>query len=104
MTAVPEVDHLEHLAHPGRGDRDVEAVHAGDAGGGPRERAEHVDRRALAGAVWSEKAEDLAASDGERDATDGLDLAVGLDEGLDLDCGWVEGIYGAAHGGHCQHA
>ena len=44
------------------------------------------------------------ASDGERDAADGLDLAVGLDEGLDLDGGWVGGVHGAAHGGHCQHA
>jgi len=64
---------------------DVEAAHAGGAGGGPRERAEHVDRRALAGAVRAEEAEDLAASDREGHATDGLDLAVGLDEVLDLD-------------------
>ncbi len=124
----PEVDHLEHLAHPRRDDPgvdavqlgvqaevllggevaverlvledeadvpadvvalggDVEAAHAGGAGGGPRERAEHVDRRALAGAVGAEEAEDLAASDGERDAADGLDLAVGLGELVDLDGG-----------------
>jgi hypothetical protein len=55
---------------------DVEAAHASGAGGRPRERAEHVDRRALAGAVEAEEPEDLAAGDGERDAADGLDLAV----------------------------
>jgi hypothetical protein len=80
----------------------VEAVHAGGAGGGTRQRAEHVDRRALAGAVGAEEAEDLAAGDGERDAADGLDLAVGLDEGLDVDGGWGGGIQG--HGEDCQHA
>ena len=83
---------------------DVEAAHAGGAGGGPRKRAEHVDRRALAGAVGAEEAEDLAGSDGERDAADGLDLAVGLGEVFDLDGGWGPGICGAAHGEHCQHA
>ena len=64
---------------------DVEPGHAGGAGGGPGERAEHVDRGALAGAVGSQEAEDLAASDGERHVADGLDRAVGLDEVLDLD-------------------
>ena len=137
VTAVPEVDHLEHLAHPRRDDLgvdavelgvqaevllggevaverrvleheadvpadgvaladDVEAAHAGGTGRGPGERAQHVDRRALAGAVGAEEAEDLAASDGERDTADGLDLAVGLDECLDLDGGWGEGMHGAA--------
>ena len=67
---------------------DVEAAHAGGAGRGPRERAEHVDRRALARAVGAEESEHLAAIHGERDAADGLDLPVGLDEVLDLDCGW----------------
>ena len=141
VTAVPEVDHLEHLTHPGRDGAgvdavelgveaevllggevaverrvleheadvpadvvalagDVEAAHAGGAGGGPRQRAEHVDRRALAGAVGAEEAEDLAGSDGERDAADGLDLAVGLDEVLDLDGGWSGGVHGTTHGGH----
>jgi hypothetical protein len=64
---------------------DVEAAHARVARGGSRERAEHVDRRALAGAVGAEEAEDLAAGDGERNAADGLDLAVRLDELVDLD-------------------
>ena len=141
VTPVPEVDHLEHLAHPRWDDPgvdavelgvqaevllggevaverrvleheadvpadvvalidDVEAAHAGGAGGGPHEGAEHVDRRALPGAVGAEEAEDLTASDGERDSADGLSLAVGLDEGLDLDGGWGEGT----HGGHCRHA
>jgi hypothetical protein len=37
--------------------------------------------------LGAEEAEDLAASDGERDAADGLDLAVGLGEPGDLNCG-----------------
>jgi hypothetical protein len=45
---------------------------------------------ALADAVGAEEAEDLAASDGELDAADGLDLARGLEPG-DLNCGWVKG-------------
>src|SRR5205814_9080033 len=44
---------------------DVEATHTGRARGGTRQRAEHVDRRALASAVWTEKAEHLAPSHGE---------------------------------------
>ena len=104
VAPVGQVDHLEHLVHPGRDGAavdavqlgvqaevlrrgelaverrvleheadvpadvvaladDVEAAHPGGAGGGPRQRAEHVDRRALAGAVGAEEAEDLA---GER--------------------------------------
>ncbi len=69
---------------------DVEAAHAGGAGGGSRERAEHVDRRALAGAVGAEETEDLAAGDAERNAADGLDLSVRLGEPGGLDGGWEE--------------
>ena len=124
----PQVDHLEHLVHPGRDDAGVDAVQLGvqaqvllggevdvergvledeadvaadvvalgddvEAADARRPRtsagegAEHVDRRALAGAVGAEEAEDLARRDGERDAADGVDLAVGLDEPLDVDRG-----------------
>ena len=124
-----QVDHLEHLVHPGRRRRrvdavqlgvhaqvlrggevdvqrgvledqadvaahvvalrdDVEAADARRAGRRLGQRAEHVDRRALAGAVGAEEAEDLARRDGERNAADGVDVAVGLDEVVDLDGGW----------------
>ena len=52
---------------------------------GSRERAEHVDRRRLAGAVGPEEAEDLAGGDLEADAAHGLDLAEGLAQVVDLD-------------------
>ena len=128
VAPVGQVDHLEHLVHPGRDDAGVDAVQLGvqpqvllggevdvqrgvledqadvaahvvalgddveaaDArrpGRGRGQGAEHVDRRALAGAVGAEEAEDLARRDGERHAADGVDLAVGLDEVVDLDGG-----------------
>jgi hypothetical protein len=84
---------------------DVEAAHAGGAGGRSGQRAEHVDRRALAGTVGPEEAEDLAGSDDERHVTDGFDVAVGLDEALDLDGGrWAGGVGCVAQGEPCQHA
>ena len=54
---------------------------AGDAraaAGRARERAQHVDRRRLAGAVGPEEAEHLAARDLEADAAHRLDLPEGL--------------------------
>lgn len=65
----------------------VEAADVGGAGGRGDQRAEHVDGRALAGAVGAEEAEDLAAVDRERHAPDGLDVPVGLGEVDDLDGG-----------------
>jgi hypothetical protein len=137
VAPVGEIDHRQHLVHPGPDDAgvdvvelgvesqvllggevavergvledqadvpahvvalgdDVEAADARGAGRGQRQGAEHVDRRALAGAVGAEEAEDLARRDGERHAADGLDLAVGLDEGVDLDGGWGGDTHGAA--------
>ena len=64
---------------------DVVAGDVGAAAGRLGERAEHVDRRRLAGAVGAEEAEDLAAGDVEADAAHGLDLAEGLSEVLDVD-------------------
>ena len=50
------------------------------AAGRVDERAEHLDRRRLAGAVGAEEAEDLAARDLEVDPAHGFDLAVALGE------------------------
>jgi hypothetical protein len=43
------------------------------------------ERRGLACAVGAEDSEDLAFPDGKRDAVDGGELAIALDEALDLD-------------------
>ena len=56
---------------------------------GLRQRAEHVDRRRLAGAVGPEEPEDLAGGDLEADAAHRLDLVEGLAQVVDLD-GQVE--------------
>ena len=79
-----QADVAAHVVAPAD---DVEAADARDPGRGLGQRAEHVDRGALAGAVRAEEAEDLARRDGERDAADRVDLAVGLDEVVDLDGG-----------------
>ena len=52
--------------------------------------------------VGAEEADDLAAYDGERDAADGLDLAVGVGEPGDINCGWCEGM-GEFVRGECAH-
>ena len=57
---------------------DVVAGDAGVAAGRLDQRAEHRDRRRLAGAVGAEEAEDLARRDLEVDAAHRLDLAVAL--------------------------
>ena len=115
VLAVVEADHLEHLPHPRRDQRGLDAVElgmqlevllggqvaverrvledeadvaadvvalahhvvAGDLRAPARrlgERAEHVDRGGLAGAVRTQESEHLAGLDGERDAADGLDV------------------------------
>ena len=51
------------------------------------ERAQHVDRRRLAGAVGAEEAEDLAGVHLEVDPAHRLDLVVALDEAVDRDGG-----------------
>ena len=122
VAALPQPDHLEHLAHAVGDERGVDAVElgvqaqvllggqvaverrvledeadvaadvvalahdvvAGDARaarGRARERAEHVDRRRLAGAVGAEEPEDLAGGDLEAHAAHRLDLVEGLAAG-----------------------
>ena len=53
---------------------------------GAMQRAQHRDRRRLAGAVGPEEPERLAGCDVERDPAHGLDVVVALDEVGDLDC------------------
>jgi hypothetical protein len=49
------------------------------------QRAEHVDRGRLAGAVGPEEAEDLTGGDLEADPAHRLDLVEGLAQVVDLD-------------------
>ena len=63
----------------------VVAGHAGRARGGLDQRAQHVDRGGLAGAVGAEEAEHFAGGHLELDAADRLDLIVVLDQAADLD-------------------
>ncbi len=46
---------------------------------------EHLDRRGLAGAVRAQEGEDLAPLDGQVQATDGLEVAIGLAQARDAD-------------------
>ena len=64
---------------------DVVAGDGRGAGRRLRERAEHVDRRRLPGAIGTEEAEDLTRLDGERDAADGLDVPERLAQFVDFD-------------------
>jgi hypothetical protein len=51
-----------------------------------RQANDRVDRRRLAGAVGAEKAEELAGFDAQRNAVDGSEVAVALNELVDFDC------------------
>ncbi len=68
---------------------DVVTGYAGPAAGWLDQRAEHVDRRALAGAVRPEEAEHLGGADFEADAFDSLEVVKPLPEVLDLNGVWV---------------
>ena len=61
---------------------DVEARHRRLPAGGREQRAEHLHRGRLAGAVGSEQAVDLAPRDGEVEVVDRGDVAEGADEAL----------------------
>jgi hypothetical protein len=79
-----EADVAAHLVAFGD---DVVPRHPRGPGGGPHERAEHVDRRRLARPVGPEEAEGLPRADLELDAAYRLDLAVALYEAVDADGG-----------------
>ena len=53
---------------------------------------DRVDRGRLTGAVRSQKAEELAGADAQRDAVDRYDAAIALNEALDLDRGRDYGV------------
>ena len=65
---------------------DVVAGHRRRTGRRLGERAQHLDRRRLAGTVGPEEAEDLPRLDVEGDPVDGGEVAVALDQPIDLDC------------------
>ena len=96
------------------------AEHEGPADGGPHEAEQHLDRRALPGAVWSQEAEDLTPGDGQREVPDGyvgsntfrkpsVSIAYWLDTGSAVSLGSVgpvrqrNGITGAAIAGEREH-
>src|SRR5207248_2341927 len=56
----------------------IEPQHAAFAGGGRDDAAQHANRRRLAGAVWSEKGEDLTLADGEAELIHSDKLTVNL--------------------------
>src|SRR5271167_3647082 len=62
----------------------VVSGHYGGAAGGRNQRSEHADQRALARAVWSQQAEDLAALYGEADVIDGQQRAKTLADAFDI--------------------
>ena len=63
----------------------IEAEHGDLAGAAVAVALEDLDGRRLAGAVGTEQPEDLAALHGEVDPADGLEVAVGLSQTVDLD-------------------
>jgi hypothetical protein len=65
----------------------VVAEDANAAAARARQADDSVDRRRLPGAVGTQKAEELAGADAQRDAVDRYDASVTLDEAVDLYCG-----------------
>ena len=79
---------LGHVAHASAGGAgglvQVEAGHAGTAGGRPQQAAHHLERGRLAGAVGAQQAEDLAAADAEGDLVGGREVAEPLGQPVRL--------------------
>ena len=76
--------------------RDAVAVDGAFAGGGPEQRGEKADRRALAGAVGADEAEHLAGPDLEVQVLDGREVAVffgEVDEFNHEECCLVSGVF-----------
>src|SRR5699024_2755296 len=65
--------------------------HLGMAGGGPQQSEQDADRGGLAGAVRAEQAVHLTGGDGQVQPVQCADLAVVLDEVLDVDDGGHQG-------------
>ncbi len=80
---------LENGRDEAAGDGSASAVaeHLDAAGVGVRQAQNHVDRGGLARAVRAEEGHDLARSDGEVDAADGVDGAEALDDAPRVDRG-----------------
>src|SRR5262249_6785196 len=80
---------LRHVADPALDAfgilRDVDAADRRGARGRREQSAQHPDRRRLAGAVAAEEAEDLAATDVERDVVDRDERAEAPRQTADLD-------------------
>jgi aspartate/methionine/tyrosine aminotransferase len=72
------------LERPAAVDSEVDAVDLDPPGGGREHAEDHVDRRGLAGAVWSEEADDLAGLDREAEVAHRLKRTERLAEVLDL--------------------
>ena len=92
LHAVVHAEVVGHVAdaraHADRVVRDAVAVDGAFAGGGPEQRGEEANRRALAGAVGADEAEHLAGLDLEIQVLDGDEFAVLLAEVLQFDhCG-----------------
>jgi hypothetical protein len=82
--------------------RHVEAGDAGRAGGGGEIPREHLHRRALPGAVGTEKGDDLAAGHAEGDVLGGDERAVILAEAVGLDHRVAAGRGGCVHHPCCS--
>jgi len=78
-------DDADVLAGRNRLGNDVAAGHAGGAAGRRDVAGKHPNRRALAGTIWTEKAEDFATADRKVDVIDRDALAVMAGQPIGLD-------------------
>src|SRR5437588_2995739 len=78
----------------------VIASHRRRSRGGLDQRAQHVDRGGLAGAVWAEEAEYLPGGDVELDTAHRMDVAEALVELTDRDRASVATSVTVGGGGH----
>ena len=92
-------NHSNRGAHRVGVANDIVPGHDRRAAGGRHQRGQHADERALAGAVGSEQAEDLAALDLEADVIHRQQRAETLADAFDVDGGAVWGLVLRFHGG-----
>src|SRR5207244_9106631 len=81
----------------------IEAFNTSRAAGGKNSSRKNADRRCLAGAVWTEQAEEFATRNFKGNALEGLDLdtfarlrLVGLSQILDCDYCFHKALFGSA--------